>query len=127
MSATRFAPAGSHPISFATHWRIPAEHQYGDWADTLAVYYLQHDNPNATLGELAADIEIGLNPDDGDPHEFINLPDDRATWHRNYTPLEPWIRAHVLRLANGWKSKRLASYLENHASVTRTMGFREAS
>ncbi len=39
-----------------------------------------------------ADLIGSLSDDSG-------LPDSRATWHRNYTPLAPWVRAHVLKLA----------------------------
>ena len=66
-----------------------------------------------TIKILIADLSI-------DP----DLPDSRATWHRNYTPLAPWIRAHVLKLAMGWNGeKQLADHLEANPELTRAYGF----
>jgi hypothetical protein len=54
------------------------------------------------------------------------LPDTRATWHRNYTPLAPWIRAHVLKQAMGWNGeKQLADYFEKHPELAMAYGFVE--
>ncbi len=47
-----------------------------------------------------------------------NLPDARATWHRNYTPLTPWIRAHVLKLTMGWNGEtQLAHHFEEYPEL----------
>lgn len=52
------------------------------------------------------------------------LPDLRATWHWNYTPLTPWIRAHVLKQAMGWNGeKQLADHFEANPELTGTYGF----
>lgn len=52
------------------------------------------------------------------------LPDSRATWHRNYTPLAPWIRAHVLKQAMGWNGeKQLADHFEEHPELAVAYGF----
>ena len=124
MSVSCPAPISTDAISFASHWCVPDDAEYGDWAGTLVLYALTHDDPTATLDELAAEIEVGLHPDNGDPSAEMPIPDDRASWHRNYTPLEPWMRAHVLRLARGWRSKRLATCFERHPEIARRMGFR---
>ncbi len=53
-----------------------------------------------------------------------DLPDARATWHRNYTPLAPWIRAHVLKQAMGWNGeKQLADHFEANPELTIAYGF----
>lgn len=66
-----------------------------------------------TIKILIADLSI-------DP----DLPDSRATWHRNYTPLAPWIRAHVLKLAMGWNGeKQLADHFKKHPELAATYGF----
>ncbi|WP_254535320.1 transposase [Halomarina litorea] len=54
-----------------------------------------------------------------------SLPDDRAPWHRNTGPLEPILRAHVLRLAKGWREKRLAQFFETNPEVAYQYGFVE--
>ena len=52
------------------------------------------------------------------------LPDTRATWHRNYTALGPWIRAHVLKQAMGWNGeKQLADHFKKHPELAATYGF----
>src|SRR5699024_9434872 len=52
------------------------------------------------------------------------LPDTRATWHRNYTALDPWIRAHILKQAMGWNGeKQLADHFKKHPELAVTYGF----
>jgi IS4 transposase len=54
----------------------------------FSLHYVGSARDNPTIGALIADLSI-------DP----KLPDSRATWHRNYIPLAPWVRAHVLKQA----------------------------
>jgi hypothetical protein len=66
-----------------------------------------------TVKDLIGDLSV-------DPY----LPDSRATWHRNYTPLAPWIKAHVLKLAMGWNGeKQLAEHFEKHPTLAGEYGF----
>jgi IS4 transposase len=51
------------------------------------------------------------------------IPDSRATWHHNYTPIEQWFRAHILREARGFSIQELAKYLDETPSVAMWMGF----
>ncbi|WP_254536389.1 transposase [Halomarina litorea] len=53
------------------------------------------------------------------------LPDNRAQWHHNTGPLEPILRAHNLRIARGWRERRLAEFLETNPEVAVQYGFVE--
>jgi hypothetical protein len=37
---------------------------------------------------------------------FGNIPDDRAEWYHNHTPIESRMSAHILRKVNGWTFKK---------------------
>ncbi len=70
----------------------------------FSLRYVGSANDDPTIETLIADLSI-------DPE----LPDSRATWHRNFTPLTPWIRAHVLKQAMGWNGeKQLAEHFETN-------------
>lgn len=74
---------------------------------------------------------VGVTTDDPTVADLIGslsidpkLPDSRATWHRNYTPLAPWIKAHVLKQAMGWNGEtQLADHFEEHPELTTEYGF----
>lgn len=71
----------------------------------------------ATDDPIVKDLigELSVDPD---------LLDSRATWHRNYTPLAPWIKAHVLKQAMGWNGeKQLADHFQEHPELAVTCGF----
>lgn len=51
------------------------------------------------------------------------IPDSRAQWHHNYTPIEQWFRAHILREARGFSIQELAKHLNQTPSVTMWLGF----
>lgn len=57
----------------------------------FSLHYLGSARDDPTIENLITDLSIAP-----------ELPDTRATWHRNYTPLAPWVRAHVLKLVMGW-------------------------
>lgn len=60
----------------------------------------------------------------GDLTVDLDFPDSRATWHRNYTLLAPWIRAHVLKQAMGWNGKtQLADHFAEYPELTIAYGF----
>lgn len=72
--------------------------------------FLFSNNPSIT--QIAALISF-----DGD------IPDDRATWHRNYTVIENWMRAHILREVNGWSIKETANRIRKSRDLPQTLGF----
>lgn len=52
-----------------------------------------------------------------------DIPDDRAEWHRNYTPIDSWMRAHILREVNGWTIKRTADQIAKGRDMPQMLGF----
>jgi IS4 transposase len=52
-----------------------------------------------------------------------DIPDDRATWHHNYTPIEAWMHAHILRKAKGWTIKQTAERLAGERDMPQMLGF----
>lgn len=88
-----------------------------------------------TVDEDAHPFRVGLRymrtaSDDPSIHDLIGdlyldgeVPDSRATWHRNYTRLAPWLKAHILREAMGWKETRLARYFEENPLMATEYGF----
>lgn len=51
------------------------------------------------------------------------IPDDRAEWHRNYTPLDRWVKAHILRLIRDDTHSDLAAYLQKNPLTATKLGF----
>lgn len=51
------------------------------------------------------------------------IPDDRARWHHDYTPIDRWFRAHVFREARGFSIQEVANYLNETPSTALRMGF----
>lgn len=51
------------------------------------------------------------------------FPDDRADWHRNYTPLRRWILAHITRLVRGDTHQDLITYFEEDEHRAARLGF----
>lgn len=79
----------------------------------FTLHYVGAARDNPTVEDLIGDLSI-------DP----DLPDSRATWHRNYTPLAPWMRAHILKLAMDWNGEtQLADYFEANPELTVAYGF----
>lgn len=81
--------AGRSKPAFDLHWDAlyDLSNHSADGRFRFSLHYVGAAKDDPTIGALIADLSI-------DPE----LPDSRATWHRNYTPLAPWIRAHVLKL-----------------------------
>jgi IS4 transposase len=79
----------------------------------FTLHYVGAASDNPTIEDLIGDLSV-------DP----DLPDSRATWHRNYTPLVPWMRAHILKLAMGWNGEtQLADHFEKHPRMAVAYGF----
>jgi IS4 transposase len=53
------------------------------------------------------------------------IPDDRAEWHHNYTPIECWMSAHILRKVNGWTIKKTAERIRGGRDMPQMLGFFE--
>lgn len=70
-----------------------------------------------SLADLVANAGLAIKDD--------LIPDQRAGWHRNTIGTRAWLRAHVLRLAKGWRSKRLADYFAEHSQRAVEYGFHE--
>ncbi len=112
-------PAGDSEPAFNLRWgslydlgshSADASH---DGCFRFSLRYVGSANDDPTIETLIADLSI-------DPE----LPDSRATWHRNFTPLAPWIRAHVLKQAMGWNGeKQLAEHFETNPELTVEYGF----
>lgn len=54
-----------------------------------------------------------------------DIPDDRAEWHHNYTPIESWMQAHILRKVNGWSIKETAERIRAGRDMPQMLGFFE--
>jgi len=54
-----------------------------------------------------------------------DIPDDRAEWHHNYTPIESWMQAHILRKVNGWSIKKTAERIRAERDMPQMLGFFE--
>jgi putative transposase len=52
-----------------------------------------------------------------------DIPDDRAQWHHNYTPIETWMAAHVVREVNDWSIKHTADRLADERDLPEILGF----
>lgn len=105
---------GSEP-AFDLRWdsSYDLSNHFADGRFRFSLRYVGAATDDPTVEDLIASLSV-------DP----NLPDARATWHRNYTPLTPWIRAHVLKQAMGWNGeKQLADHFEEHPKLTVKYGF----
>lgn len=51
------------------------------------------------------------------------IPDDRAEWHHNFTPIEPWFSAHIYREVQGWSIKQTADQLAKERDLPQMLGF----
>jgi len=51
------------------------------------------------------------------------IPDDRASWHHNYTHIRCWMRAHILREAKGWTIEQTADRIQKTRDLPQTIGF----
>lgn len=79
----------------------------------FSLHYVGEATDDPTVEDLIGSLSVDL-----------DLPDTRASWHRNYTPLTPWIRAHVLKQAMGWNGeKQLADHFEANPELTGAYGF----
>ncbi|ELZ06118.1 transposase [Natrialba asiatica] len=79
----------------------------------FSLRYVGAATDDPTVKNLIGDLSV-------DP----DIPDARATWHRNYTPLAPWIRAHVLKQAMGWNGEtQLADHFKEHPELAVAYGF----
>jgi IS4 transposase len=54
-----------------------------------------------------------------------DIPDDRAAWHHNYTPINSWMSAHIYREVNGWSIKETADRLAAERDLPQMLGFFE--
>ncbi|MFB6103418.1 MAG: transposase [Haloplanus sp.] len=99
------------PPDFDLNWRytVHIDDSYRFRLKTRLSYY---DDP--TVNTLVGDLSV---PTD--------LPDSRVEWHRNYTPLQRWVRAHILREARGWNIEQLQTHLEDHPEYAMELGFIE--
>lgn len=51
------------------------------------------------------------------------IPDDRAAWHHNFTPIRSWMLAHIYREVNGWSIKKTADRLAAERDLPQMLGF----
>jgi len=111
--------AGGSEPAFDLRWNSSYEH-FARSADgshdgccQFSLHYVGVVADDPTIKDLIGDLSV-------DP----NLSDSRTTWHRNYTPLAPWVRAHILKQAMGWNGeKRLATYFEECPKMALEYGF----
>jgi IS4 transposase len=82
-------------------------------------------------GPVGFDVTCPFFEDD-DPHvesliHYLNwsgeIPDNRAEWHRNYTPIDRWFRAHLLRRIRGDTHQELLEALKDDANLAARLGF----
>lgn len=55
------------------------------------------------------------------------IPDDRADWHRNYTPIDRWFRAHLLRCIRDDTHQELKRALEDEPELASRLGVFEGN
>lgn len=95
-----------YDIGFDLQYTIPRDND-SEWAGLLLYFgvdYLKSGDESSSLADLVSNLRI--------KHYKGEFPDPRADWHRNYTSPKRWVRAHVYRLAMGWKETRLAEEFE---------------
>jgi len=97
------------PITYDIRWSYTV-HVDGPQEFRLLSQYEAFDDPDISL--LVGDLFL-----DGE------LPDPRATWHRNYTPLMRWVKAHIFRLTRDMGIEPLADYLSENPDVALEFGF----
>jgi len=51
------------------------------------------------------------------------IPDDRAEWQHNYTPLESSMSAYILRKVNGWTIQKTAERIHRERDIPQMLGF----
>ena len=111
--------SGGSEATFDFQWSSSYDlgnHSADDTCDgrfRFSLHYIGEATDDPTIEDLISSLSINS-----------ALPDSRATWHRNYTPLAPWIRAHVLKQAMGWNGeKQLADHFEEHPELAVEYGF----
>ncbi|MFU8869050.1 transposase [Natronococcus sp.] len=126
MSAIGETKIPGSTAGFYGSWLID-EPEYVDWTDYMVCWGVKHTGSGSPgIEDLIGALDVRLN-DWRTPHdEYEDFPDDRADWHRNFTPLLPWIRAHVLRLVKGWRSKKLSGFLRENPNLALKYGFRKS-
>lgn len=51
------------------------------------------------------------------------IPDERAEWHRNYTPMDRWFRAHLLRCIRDATHQDIVSDFQGNPDLAGRLGF----
>lgn len=103
--------AGGSEPTFDLQWSSSYDLNNGRFR--VPLYYIGEATDDPTVEDLIGSLSIDS-----------ALPDSRAIWHRNYTPLASWIRAHVLKQAMGWNGeKQLADHFEKHPELAVEYGF----
>jgi len=107
MQATDFSAAD---VRFEIRWSYTVHLETGPVEFKLDRMLFEDDNP---------DVEslVALLRWDGE------IPDDRADWHRNYTPIRRWMLAHILRLVRGDSHQGLITYFEADEQRAARLGF----
>lgn len=102
----------SAPVEFDLRWRYTTHTRHDSHEFLLISNYTQYDDPD--VGTLVHDL-----------YWKTPFPDDRAEWHRNYTPLHRWVKAHIYRLVYGWNHKRLHEHLQDNPFVAQSLEFND--
>lgn len=121
MSAHANASA-SAPIRFHHSWK-PDPESYAN-ADTGLQFIFAGaiDAEKPSVARLVADLTVGYHDATDKRGGDISL-DGRASWHRNTTDLDAWIKAHAYRKARDWGTERLAKWFRENPDLARGFGF----
>lgn len=113
------SPAGGSVPAFDLQWDSSCDHSDRsvdgdhDGYYRISLRYTGSAADDLTVEDLIGGLSI-------DPE----LPDSRATWHRNYTLLSSWVRAQILKQAMGWNGEtQLADYFAENPELTMAYGF----
>lgn len=107
MQTTDFTAAD---VRFEINWSYTVHLEPGPVEFKLDRILFEDDNPDVEL--LVALLRWGG-----------KIPDDRAEWHRNYTPIRRWILAHIVRLVRGDSHQGLIKYFEEDEQRAARLGF----
>lgn len=103
-------PDPYQPPEYDVRWNYRVHLEDDSYRFDLQTKFTSSIDP--TIDTLVADLYVPS-----------GLPDPRAQHHWKWTPLNRWVRAHILREARGLTIKGLHEYLEDHPYVAADLGF----
>lgn len=103
-------PGPYQPPEYDVRWNYTVHLEDDTYRFDLKTKFTSSIDP--TIDTLVADLYVPT-----------GLPDPRDSNHWKWTPLNRWVRAHILREARGLTIKGLETYLEDNPYVAGDLGF----